>query len=99
ILFWIEDPRFAFRDFLPAERRLQPIKFILDEGSLFTEKHKAWPRREAQHGRMQVGAQIAGIIKADVERIVGEESLALDADVGSNPFRRAEEYHRMVHQV
>src|SRR5579862_9652187 len=35
-------------------------------------------------------------MKHDVERIVGKSSLALDANVGSDRFRQAEKYDRVI---
>ena len=40
-----------------------------------------------------------GIVKHDVERIVGEATLALDAHIGSDSFGLAEQHHRVIDHV
>src|SRR5713226_3913008 len=74
------------------------IEAVLDEGALGALNGEARPRGDCQHRPPQERAH-PRVVQRDVERVVDGGAVALDADVGGDRVRRAEQEERLIEQV
>src|SRR5258708_26693657 len=92
---WLFVPRNA----AGAQFGLLHIKTVFHVSAAGTVENEARARDCGEHGSAKQSAQAARIMQGEIEGVIGDRILALDADVAADRFGKAEKQQRMIDQV
>lgn len=91
--------RFFPREAARAELGLLDVEGVFDVRAARAVKHEARASGGGEHSGAKDGSQTGVVVKSDVERVVGDGVIALDANVSRNGLREAEEKKSVIDQV